>query len=252
MEERMEDRVNMIMGELESMRGREEEWRKEKEEMERRIEELERKWEGSMSIKGKGKGMEELEKRVKKLEEGGVKGGEDKGVEERVRKMEWSWERMERQERKRNVVVKGYKGEGKEVRNVIGEIFRSIGAEVKVEEARTMRTGREEWGEMAVVKLETEEGKREVMRRKKGLRGGKVWIEEDLTWRERRARWRFREAVRVEEKKGARIWMGVNRAMINGEWWFRDEKEEGLRKGKAFGRGEEGNEASGEGGGGIR
>lgn len=44
---------------------------------------------------------------------------------------------------------------------------------------------------MAVVKLETEEGKREVMRRKKGLRDGTVWIEEDLTWRERRSRWRW-------------------------------------------------------------
>lgn len=95
---------------------------------------------------------------------------------------------------------------------MIGEIFKRIGAEVKVKEVRTMRTGREEWEEMAVVKLETEEGKREVMRRKKGLRGGTVWLE-DLTWRERRSRWRFREAVKVEEKKGAKIWMGMNKAM---------------------------------------
>lgn len=44
MEERMEDRVNMIMGGG-SMRGREEEWRKEREGMERKIEKLEKKWE---------------------------------------------------------------------------------------------------------------------------------------------------------------------------------------------------------------
>lgn len=74
--------------------------------------------------------------------------------------------------------MKGYKGEEKEVRSVIGEIFKRIGAEVKIEEVRTVRTGRKEWREMAVVKLETEEGKEEVMRRKKELRGETLWIEE--------------------------------------------------------------------------
>lgn len=37
------------------------------------------------------------------------------------------------------MVVKGYKGEGKEVRSVIGEIFKRIGAEMKIEEVRTVR-----------------------------------------------------------------------------------------------------------------
>lgn len=60
---------------------------------------------------------------------------------------------------------------------MIGEIFKRIGAEVKIEEVRTVRTGRKEWREMAV-KLETEEGKEGVMRRKKELRGGTLWIEE--------------------------------------------------------------------------
>lgn len=95
MEERMEDKMNMIMGELENMRGRKEEWRKEKEGMERRIEKLEERWLESMSIKEREKGMEDLEERGRKGEDGG-----GKGIEESVRKMEWIWERKEREERK--------------------------------------------------------------------------------------------------------------------------------------------------------
>lgn len=143
--------------------------------------------------------------------------------------------------KERNVVVKGFKVEEKEVRSVIGEIFKRIGAEMKVEEVRAVRAGREKWGEMAV-KLETEEGKREVMRRKKGLRGGTVWIEVDLTWKERRSRWRFREAVKAEEKKRARV--EVNKAMINEEWWFWE--EEVLRKWRGVSRRDERKEAQGE------
>lgn len=78
--------MNMVMGELENMRGRKEEWRKE-----RRIEELEKKWEKSMSMsmKEREKGMEDLEKRIRKLKEGGKggrgrrKGDGEKGMKER-------------------------------------------------------------------------------------------------------------------------------------------------------------------------
>lgn len=71
MEERIEDKMNMIMGELENMRGREEEWRKEKEGLERRIEKLEERWLESMSIKEREKGMEDLEERGRKGKKGG-------------------------------------------------------------------------------------------------------------------------------------------------------------------------------------
>lgn len=92
-----------------------------------------------------------------------------------------------------------------------------------------MKTGREEWGGLGVIKLRSEKDKEEIMIRKKELKGEKVWIVDDLTWRERRSRWRFREAVRIEERAGARIWIGNNRAMIEGEWWFWDEEEEILK-----------------------
>lgn len=44
-------------------------------------------------------------------------------------------------ERRKNVMVKGKRRE-KDVRNVIGEIFRQIGTEVRVEKVQAVRAGR--------------------------------------------------------------------------------------------------------------
>lgn len=40
---------------------------------------------------------------------------------------------------------------------------------------------------MAIVRLRKED-KREIMRKRRGLKGGSVWIEDDLIWEERRSR----------------------------------------------------------------
>lgn len=45
------------------------------------------------------------------------------------------------EERRKNVMVKGKRRE-KDVRSVIGEIFRQIGTEVRVEKVQAMRAGR--------------------------------------------------------------------------------------------------------------
>jgi len=151
-------------------------------------------------------------------------------------------------------VIKGYKTGGEGVKATILEIIKRVGAEVGVEEVREVRTGREEQGGFAVVRFRTEEEKREVMRKKGGLRGERIWIEEDLTWRERQVRWKIREVARGEEGKGAKVWVGENRAMINGVWWFWDEEEGGLkdRGGRRWGDKEKMRAKSGEGEGGFR
>lgn len=48
-------------------------------------------------------------------------------MEESVKKIEWIWERKERQKRKRNVIVKGFKRERKEVRSEKGRSGESGG-----------------------------------------------------------------------------------------------------------------------------
>jgi len=87
---------------------------------------------------------------------------------------------------------------------------------VGVEEVRVVKTGREEQGGFAIVSFRTEGEKREVMRKKEGLRGERIWIEDDLMWRERQVKWKIREVAKEEEKKGARVWVEENKMMING------------------------------------
>jgi len=121
-------------------------------------------------------------------EKEGEREEESRDLKERVRKVEEMWERRDRKERRRNVVIKGYRTGGEGVKATILEIIKRVGAEVGVEEVREVRTGREEQGEFAVVRFRTEEEKREVMRKKGGMRGERIWIEDDLTWRERQVR----------------------------------------------------------------
>ena len=170
---------------------------------------------------------------MKKMEEEkggeGVGRGRDREMEEKVRVMEIRIERKEREDRKRNIVIRGLKIERGNARQEIEGIMKEIGVEVKMEKIKQVRTGKEEWGDMVVVKLGGEEEKRKVMEGKKKLRGGKIWIMEDLTWKERKMRWRLREIAREEERKGSKVWVGNDRITINGEWWFWDEEGEILR-----------------------
>jgi len=58
---------------------------------------------------------------------------------------------------------------------------------------------------MLLVKLGNEEQKREIMGKKRNLKGRKKRIWEDLTWRERKIRYRLGEIARREMAEGKRI-----------------------------------------------
>jgi S-adenosylhomocysteine hydrolase len=82
------------------------------------------------------------------------------------------WERKERIERRRNVVVKGYKGGEGDVGVRIRKIFEQIGAKVKVEEVREVKAGRRKCGGLAVIKLRSEEDRKELEEEKRVETGG--------------------------------------------------------------------------------
>lgn len=104
------------------------------------------------------------------MKEGGREGVE--GMVERIRDMERKLEWREREKKKRNIVMKGLKvGKGR-IEVEIEKVMSNIGVKVRIEEVRRIKTGKEEWGEMVVVKLGSEEKKKKVMEGKKKLRGG--------------------------------------------------------------------------------
>lgn len=88
--------------------------------------------------------------------------------------LERKMERKEREERKRNVAIKGLKVEEGKIREEIEEVMREIGARVNIKEMRKVGAGRGDKGEIVVVKLGNENERKEIMGGKKKLRRKKV------------------------------------------------------------------------------
>jgi len=213
------------------------ELRREMEEMRREFREQERRWieeRGEMrrSIRSLEEKVEVLEK--KKLVEGG---GEEKGeeIEKRLRGMERKIELREREERKRNFLIKGLVVKEGKRKEAVEEIFKILEVKADIEEVK--RIGGEGEREMAVVRMSSEEQKKEVMRKKWRLKGRKEIIMEDWTWGERKMRWKLEEIAKKEEREGKKVSIGYGKIKIGEQWWRWDEREEVLRDGKGNVRG---------------
>lgn len=102
----------------------EEKWKKKREEMRRRIEELEERLLEVALEKGDREGTET-----------------NQMMEVRVREMEKKIERKEREEKKRNIVIKGIRG-GENVENNTREVLKDLRIDEAVEEIKYMREKR--------------------------------------------------------------------------------------------------------------
>lgn len=78
------------------------------------------------------------------------------------------------------------KGESGDTKRKIIKIGKEIGIEIEIEQLRKVKTGKEERGEMVIVKIITEENRRKILENKKKLRKKDVWLEEDQTFKERK------------------------------------------------------------------
>lgn len=193
---------------LEEMRKdlwkRERRWEEERWKIKEKIEELERDLRALRKQKEKGEGGGQVLEENLRKDKGGMGGG-SREMKEKVKMLERRWELVERDKRKRNVIVKGVK-EAKEeeggVRKTIEQIIKGLGVEVTVGEVRKLEAGRMEWGDMVLVELGYEKERRRVLENKRNSRGEDVWIEKDLTWRERRGKWMMKQVARREMSKG--------------------------------------------------
>lgn len=205
------DQKEVVRVEIEKMkeeiREREEEWRKEREEMREKVERLEIEIE-RLKLGGIREG-EDKERRGRK--EGVIKRGEGEVREwgERMENLERRFERKERGEWKRNILIRGLKEGGEERRREeIKGIMKKIGVEVRLEGIRKVEAGKAGKGGMTVVKVDCEEEKKKVMENKWKLKGEELWIDNDLTWEERRVRWRIRQIAREIEMEGKKAKVG--------------------------------------------
>lgn len=78
-------------------------------------------------------------------------------------------------------MIKGIKITERKRKEAVDKLMKEIGAEAKVEKIKTFKRNEEEETEMLWVKLEKKEQRREVMEKKKRLKGSRKKIMEDLT-----------------------------------------------------------------------
>ncbi|XP_077277353.1 uncharacterized protein LOC143905674 [Temnothorax americanus] len=200
--------------------------RKEIEDLRREFREREKRWKEEREETNKQK--EKMEERIRKLEEKmeerkeGKREEEGNGrgeVGEKMRELERRLERKEKEERRRNIVIRGLEvKEGGRKENA-EKLLEGIGAKVKAIEVKKIGGDAEKGREMVLLKLENEEQKWEVMEKKRSLVGRKERITEDLSWEERRMNWRLREIAKGEEREGRRAWIKAGRIRLENTWW---------------------------------
>jgi len=79
---------------------------------------------------------------------------------------------------------------------------------------------------MIIVKLESEEVKKKVMRNKYRLKGDKIFIENDLSWEERKVQEKINRWVKEQKSKGMEIKVKLKRVRMKGIWRSQVESEE--------------------------
>ncbi|KAL6421643.1 hypothetical protein ACFW04_014561 [Cataglyphis niger] len=161
--------------------------------------------------------MEEKIEKIENCDIGEGKGsravsrGVNKEIGNKIKELESRMKRREREERRRNVLIKGVEIKEGRRRVAVEELFDNIGVKAKIEEVRKIGGGLKKGREIIVVRLKSEKQKREVWNRKKLLKGRKERILEDWTWKERRMRWRLKGIAREEEKKEKKVGWGKNK-----------------------------------------
>ena len=116
------------------------------------------------------------------------------------------------------------------------EIMEKLGARVDIEEAYRVGAETEGRESMMIAKLADTEQKKEVMGKKKCLKGMEERIEDDLTVKEREMQRRLKVIAEEERRKGKRVWVAYGRIDVEGEWWRWDKKRKVLVRGNIGGR----------------
>lgn len=126
--------------------------------------------------------------------------------------MEW----REREERRKNVIIKEVEVKEGKRREAVERKLGIVGTKMGIQEIKRIGREGDKEGEMILVKLRNEKQKKEVIEKKKRLRGRKESVMEDWTWKERRMRWKFEEIARVEEGKGSIPLVVCHLAVVRG------------------------------------
>lgn len=148
---------------------------------------------------------------------------EKKVLLERQDKLEDRLDRLEKAERKNNIIVSNYKPREAESRKLAKEIegmlSKKIGEPVRVESAYSFKTA---LGERQVVRMGDFEDKLTVMKNKKKFFEEKeskklpIYVDDDLTTEERKIQKKARDFARIQREEGKVVKIGYKKVYVAG------------------------------------
>ncbi|XP_046145528.1 uncharacterized protein PF11_0207-like [Osmia bicornis bicornis] len=227
--------IEKAIGNLkEEIKKREDKWKVQKRELVEKMELLKKKVEELERGEKEKDKWSKLEEKIQRMEQGSREKkkmeNEEEAIKEKLKDLESKWERKEKEEKRRNIIIRELKAKREETREKAEEIMEAIGVRDAIVEVKAL--GLAEGGKevnMVQIKLKSMEVKKDVMVKKKALRGKDERIEEDLTWKERRIQWKLRRIAKEEREKGRNVWVDYGRIRIEGKWWRWDEERETLK-----------------------
>lgn len=175
-------------------------------------------WDSKWKKESMWRRMNGLEKFIKEVNEGTekIEESEYESVKWKVRDLSRRVDVVEKEKRKRNVVIRGMNVGVMEGKRAVEKVLAWVGVNVSVGMVKAL--GRGEYGvpKLWLVELGSEEEKMDVMRVKGRLKGSVIRIDEDRSWRDRRMVWLLRERAWTERASGKQVRMGKDCIWVDG------------------------------------
>lgn len=154
---------------------------------------------------------------------------EKEELNERIKRLEYDKERKEREEKRRNIVIKGASFENDNLIDNIREFIKEkVKVEAKVNKAFNIRTRDNK--KITIAQLESIEKKKEVMINKKNIGDERVFIDDDLTWKEREIQSKIREIAKKKRQEGREVKVSYMKMIVDGKWLKWNENKNGFEE----------------------
>lgn len=148
---------------------------------------------------------------------------------ERIENLEFKVERMEKEKKRGNVVIKGVTFE-EQAKEEAAENFLKDKLNIEIKVKRVINIRNDNGPTTNILEIGDWDKKQEIMKNKHKLKGSQIYIDNDLTAKERAIQMEIRKIAKDRINKGCRVKVGYRKITIEGEEYGWDDKERGVVK----------------------
>lgn len=153
--------------------------------------------------------------------------GENKELKDRLSMLERNMEKMDKAQRRNNVIIKGINFDN-DIRKFENFCKERLQIQVRAESLQSRNTKKDE--KLSVIKFKNWEEKQQLMKIKNKLKGSQIYIDHDMTKAESEVQKILRDRMKTENAKGHSAKVGYHKIYINGECWFWNPEKNQLEK----------------------